>query len=163
MRRFLMLEEHKTGKREFGFDYIELAAEIDTRCSNSKTCFYRNMINPRRSHTPDEFTLEMRVDAECLRLDIILSQPAPQPQCDPSSRRAAVDTGSEEPGTPPRSPAVGTGSDGPGVLRADTQMEKEELFPLETRMDVFLNFNSTGAEQECILLQPDVGVKDNKV
>ena len=152
MRRLLMLEEHKTWKREFGFDYIDLAAEINTRCSNSKTFFYRNMINPRRSHTPDEFTLEMRVDAECLRLEIILSQPAPQPQCDPSSRRAAVDTGSEEPGTPPRSPAIGTGSNRLGVSRADTQIEKEELFPLETRMDGVLNLNSTGAEQACILL-----------
>ena len=45
-------------------------------------------------------------------------------QCDPSPRRAAVDTGSEEPGTPPRSPAIGTGP-GPGVSRAETQMEEE--------------------------------------
>ena len=72
MCRLLMLEEHKTWKREFGFDDIELAAEIDTRCSNSKTFSYRNMINPRRPHTPDELKLEMRVDAECLRLETIL-------------------------------------------------------------------------------------------
>ena len=44
---------------------------------------------------------------------------SPLSRCDPSPRRAAVDTGSEEPGTPPRSPALSTGS-GPGVLRAET-------------------------------------------
>ena len=38
----------------------------------------------------------------------------PSSQCDPSPRRAAVDTGSEEPGEPRRSPAIGTGS-GPGA------------------------------------------------
>ena len=36
---------------------------------------------------------------------------SPQSQCDPSPRRAAVDTRSEEPGTPPRLPAIGAGSD----------------------------------------------------
>ena len=48
--------------------------------------FYRNMFNPRRPHTPDELTLEMRVDVERLKMEIILSQPT-------------VDTGSEELGT----------------------------------------------------------------
>ena len=76
--------------------------------------FNRNMVIPRQPHTPAKFTLEMKVDVEGLRMEIILSQPAP-PQCDLSPRRAAVDTGSEEPGTPPRSPAIGTGSDGPEV------------------------------------------------
>ena len=36
---------------------------------------------------------------------------SPSSQCDPSPRRAAVDTGSEEPGEPRRSPAIGTGQD----------------------------------------------------
>ena len=61
---------------------------------------------------------------------------SPQSQCDPSPRRSAVDMGSEEAGTPPRSPAIGTGP-GPGVSRAETQMEEEELFPLETSMIFF--------------------------
>ena len=87
---------------------------------------------------------------------------SPQSQCDPSPRRAAVETGSEEPGTPPRSPAVGTGS-GPGVSQAQTQIEEEELFPLETSIDGFLRSNCTSTEQECTLLhQPDVGVDDEK-
>ena len=42
---------------------------------------------------------------------------SPSSQYDPSPRRTAVDTGSEEPRTPPRSPAIGTGSE-PGVSRA---------------------------------------------
>ena len=87
---------------------------------------------------------------------------SPSSQCDPSPRRAAVDTGSEEPGTPSRSPAIGTGS-GPGVLRAETQMEEETFFPFETSMDGFLRSNCTRTEQEYILLQSDVGVNDNKV
>ena len=88
---------------------------------------------------------------------------SPSSQCDPSPRRAAVDTGSEEPGTPPRSPAIGTGS-GPGVSQPETQIiEEEELFPFDTSMDGFLHLNCTSTEQECIFLQSDVGVNDNKV
>ena len=75
---------------------------------------------------------------------------------------AAVDTGSEEPGTPPRPPAIGTGL-GPGVPQAETQkMEEEEIFPFETSMDGFLRSNCTSTEQEYILLhQSDIGVDDN--
>ena len=88
---------------------------------------------------------------------------SPSSQCDPSPRRAAVDTGSEEPGTPPQSPAISTGS-GPGTSPAETQIvEEEEIFPFETSMDGFLRSNCTSTEQECILLQSDVGVNDNKV
>ena len=62
---------------------------------------------------------------------------SPSSQCDPSPRRAAVDTRSGEPGTPPRPPAIGTGS-GPGVSQAKTQiMQEEEIFPFETSMDGF--------------------------
>ena len=72
-RRLLMLEERKTWKREFCFDRTETAAEIDEKCFRtspvSKPFFYKNMSNPRRSHTPDEFTLEMKVDIERLRKD----------------------------------------------------------------------------------------------
>ena len=95
-------------------------------------------------------------------MEIILSQPT-SPQCDPLPRRAAVDTGSEEPGTPPRLTAIGTESDGPGVLRTEISMEEEGLPPFETSIDGFLNQNFTSTEQECVLLhQPDVGVDDEK-
>ena len=68
---------------------------------------------------------------------IILSQPA-SPQCDPLPRRVAVDTESEEPGRPPRSPAIGTGPDGPGMSRFETSREEEGLFSFETSIDSFL-------------------------
>ena len=147
MRRLLMHEKHKTWKREFGFDRIETAAEMDEKRSCTRTSpvpdpfFYRNMVIPRRPHSPDEFTLEMKVDVEGLRMEILLSQPASS-QCDPSPRRAAVDTGSKEPGTPPRSPAIGTGSEEPGASRA----------PFKTSIDGFLDSNFTSTEQECVLL-----------
>ena len=94
---------------------------MDEKRSRSRTSsilepfFCSNMLNPKRPHISDEFILEMKVNFGRLRMEITLSQPTPQPQCDPSPRRAAVDTGSEEPGTPRRSPAIGTGSDKPGV------------------------------------------------
>ena len=88
---------------------------------------------------------------------------SPSSQCNPSPRRAAVDAGSEEPGTPPRSPAISTGS-GAGLSRAETQiMEEEDVFPFETSMDDFLRSNCTSTEQGCILLQLDVGVNNNKI
>ena len=64
-------------------------------------------------------------------MEIIISQPTSS-QCDPSPRRAAVDTGSEEPGTSPRSPAIGTESEEPGASRASSK----------TSIDGFLNPNS---------------------
>ena len=120
MRRLRMLEEQNAWKREAGFDYLDTAAEMDARRSRTdpvpEPFFYRNMFNPRCPHTPDELTLEMRVDVERLRMEIVLSQPEPPLQCDASPRRLpAVDTGSEEPGTLRRLPAIGTGSDEPGV------------------------------------------------
>ena len=82
MRRLLMHEKHKAWKRESGFDRIETAAEMDEKRSCTSTSpvpnpfFYRNMAIPRRPHTPDEFSLEMKVDVECLQMETILSQPA---------------------------------------------------------------------------------------
>ena len=79
MRRLLMHEKHKAWKQEFGFDRIETAAEMDERRSRTSTSpvpnpfFYRNMAIPRHPHTPDEFTLEMKVDVEGLRMEIILA------------------------------------------------------------------------------------------
>ena len=95
MRRLLMHEKPKAWKREFGFGRIETVAETDEKRSRTSTSpvpnpfFYRNMIIPSHPHTPDEFTLEMKVDVGGLRMEIILSQPASS-QCDPSPRRAAV-------------------------------------------------------------------------
>ena len=79
MRRSLMHEKHKAWKREFGLDRIETAAEMDEKSSRTSTSpvsdpfFYRKMIIPRRPHTPDEFALEMEINVEGLRMEIILS------------------------------------------------------------------------------------------
>ena len=72
---------------------------------------------------PGEHTLEMNVEVEELRIEIVLSQPAPPPQYGSSPRRlAAVDTGSEELALP----------------RAETQStEREKMFPLQARLDGF--------------------------
>ena len=167
MRRLLMHKKHKTWKREFGFDRIETATELDEKRSRNSTSpvpdplFYQNMVIPRRLQTPDKFTLEMKVDVEGLRMEIILSQPASS-QCNPSPRRDAGDTGSEKRGEPRRSPAIGTGPRS-GLSQFEISMEKERLFPLETSIDGFLRSNCTSTEQEYILLhQSDVGVDDEK-
>ena len=115
---------------------------MDARRSRSNIVpvpfFYRSMFNPRRPHPPDEFILEMRVDVERLRMKIALSQPAPS-QYDSSPRRLlAVDTGSEGPGTLRRPPAFGTGLDEPGVSRAETSTDTEEINPFRASVDVFL-------------------------
>ena len=71
-----MFEEQKAWKRDAGFDRIETAAEMDAQRFRtslvSEPFLYSNMSNPRRPHTPDEFTLEVRVDVERLRMEIIL-------------------------------------------------------------------------------------------
>ena len=77
MHRLLMHEKHKTWKLKFGFDRMETAAEMDEKSSHTSTSpvpdpfFYRNMVIPRHPHTPVEFTLEMKVDIEGLRMEII--------------------------------------------------------------------------------------------
>ena len=122
--------------------------------------FYRNMVIPRHPHTPDGFTLKMKVDVEGLRMEIILSQTTSS-QCNPSPRRAAVDTESEEPGKPRRSPAIGTGSEGLGISRFETSPDGKELFPLEASIYGFFHSNFTSTEEEYVLLQPDIGMDDN--
>ena len=82
-------------------------------------------------------------------------------ECDPSPRRAAVVTRSEEPGTPPHSPAIITGS-GPEVSQVETQME-EEIFSFVGNRDVFLRSKCTSLEEDYILLQVqlEVGMDDS--
>ena len=85
-----MLEEQKAWKREAAFDHIDKAAEMYAQrfCTNRVSePFYSKIFNPRWPHTPDDFTLEMRVDVERLRMEIVLSEPALPPQYDPSPRR----------------------------------------------------------------------------
>ena len=168
MRSLLMHERHKVWKREFGYDRsIEIAAEMDEERSRTRTSpvlnpfLYRNMVIPEHPHTPEEFHLQMKVDVEGLRMEIILSQPSSS-ECDTSPRRAAVDTGSEEPGTPTQSPAISKGS-GPEAKQAETQMHGG-IFSFEASTDGLLDKNITSTKQEepALLHQQDVGVDDNE-
>ena len=81
-------------------------------------------------------------------------------ECDPSPRRAAVVTRSEEPETPPPSPAKITGS-GPEVSQVEAQMD-DKIFSFETSRDVFLRSKCTSLEEKYIWLQvqPD-GIDDS--
>ena len=124
------------------------------------------MVIPEHPHTPEEFHLQMKVDVECLRMEIILSQPSSS-ECDLSPRHAAVVTRSEKLETSPKSPAISTGLDRPGVspaFEADTPQTDESLFPFEASTDDLLDKNVTSTKQEepALLHQQHVGVDDNK-
>ena len=101
MRRLRMLEEQKAWTREAGFDRIAITAEMDAQRFHTgldSELFYTKLYNPRCPHTPEEHKLEMDVDVERLRMEILLSQPAPPPLCDSSPRRLpAVGTGLNKP------------------------------------------------------------------
>ena len=109
--------------------------------------FYSKLYNPRWPHTPEEHTLEMRVDVVRLRrMENVLSQPAPPPQFDSSPRR---------------SPAIGTGSDEPGVSRAGTEStEREYTFPLQASIGSFLHVCKSPEQGTTILLQAEIGAND---
>ena len=85
-------------------------------------------------------------------------------ECDLSPRHAAVVTRSEELETPPKSPAIGTELHRPGVspaIEADSPQTEESLFPPESSMEAFLDFNFLSPEQECTLHQSDIVVEYN--
>ena len=104
---------------------------------------YTKLYNPRWSHIPAAYTLEMNVDVQGLRIEILLSQPAPPPQCDSSSRR---------------SPTVGMGLGEPEEPRAEMQPTKREgIFPLQVSVDGCTSPDQVGT---AILLQADIGVYD---
>ena len=147
MRRLgMMLEEQEAWKREAGFDRIQIIAQMDAqrfRAGFDSEPLYSKLYNPRWPHTPEVHTLDMRADVERLRMKIVLSQPAPPPQCGSSPRR---------------SPAVGTGLDEPGVPRVETQStEREGTFPLQASLDGCTNLDQ---EDTAIWLQAHVGVDD---
>ena len=102
MRRLRVLEEQKAWKREAGFDRIKIIAEMREQHfigGFDSEPLYSKIYSPRWLHSPEEHKLDMDVDIERLRLESLLSQPAPPPQCDPSPRRLpAVGTGLHEPG-----------------------------------------------------------------
>ena len=71
-----MLEEQKAWEREAGSDRIETIAQKRARYFHTgfdSEPLYSKLYNPRWPHTPEEHTLEMRVDVERLRMEIVLS------------------------------------------------------------------------------------------
>ena len=126
MSRLRMLEKQKVWKLEAGFDRIDITAEMDAqrfRTGFDSEPFYTKLYNRRWSQTPEEHTLEMRVDVERLMMKIVLSQPAPPPQCDSSPRR---------------SPTVGTGLNEPRTPHAESQSTvREGIFLLKPASMVF--------------------------
>ena len=151
MCRLRILEEQKSWKRETGFDGIEIIAEIQAQllpADFDSEPLYTGLYNPRWPHTPEEHKLDMDVKIEQLRLEILLSQPAPSPQDDFSPRR---------------SPAVGTGLVEPRVrvLRRNKQCRRDCFLFSQCRW--FLHVNCTSPDQETtISIQTNVGV-DNEV
>ena len=128
--RLRMFEEQKAWKLEAIIDRIKTIAEIDVERRHvvfDSQPFYTKLYNPRWPHTPAEYTLKIRVDIKRLRMEILLSQPVPPPQCGSSLRRLpAVDTGSDESGTPRPLPANGMESAEPGVSLAESQSARRE-------------------------------------
>ena len=107
---------------------------------------YTGFHNLRWPPTPVEFTLDMNVEVERFRMEILLLQPPLPPQCDFS---------------PQWSPAAGTGLDESGVLHSEMQrMEREQSFTFQVGVDDFLRVDCTRIpEQEGTpFCQVDVGV-----
>ena len=89
MHRLRILEEPKAWKRKAGFDRIEITAEMDEQCLYTGfdlQLFNTKLYNPRWSHSSEEHKLEMEVNVERLRMEVLLSEPTPPPQCHSSTR-----------------------------------------------------------------------------
>ena len=101
MRRLQMLEKQEAWKREAGFETIAKMVAQRFLTDFDPEPFCTKLYNSRWLHTPENHTLEMRVNIERLRKKIVFSQPAPPPQCDSSPRRSlTVGTGLDKPGAP---------------------------------------------------------------
>ena len=84
---------------------------------------YTGLYNPRRSPTPEEYALDMTIEVESLRLEVLLSQPLRPPQYNSSPRR---------------SPAAGAGLDEPGVSHTEMQQtERDRTLPFQAGTDSF--------------------------
>ena len=71
-----MPEMQKDGKREGGFDRIEIKAEIHAQTLRrlyagfDSESLYTGLYDPRWWHNPEEYALEINVEVERLRLEI---------------------------------------------------------------------------------------------
>ena len=85
MRRVRMLEKQAAWKRKGGFEKNEIIAEMYEHTVrrlhsdfDSKP-LYTDLYNPRWPPNSEEFTLEMNVEVERLRMEILRSQPRTPP------------------------------------------------------------------------------------
>ena len=109
---------------------------------------YSKLYNPRWPHTQAEYTLEMDVEVERLRMEILLSQPAPLLQCGSSPRRSL---------------AIGMRLDEPGAPHAESQSTEEEgIFPLQASLKGFLHVCTSPEQESTFLFQVDVGINDEE-
>ena len=60
---------------ENGFDRIEVKAEMHEEILRRLLSGFTRLYNPRRPPTSEEFTLDMKIELESLRLEVLLSQP----------------------------------------------------------------------------------------
>ena len=107
MRRVWMLQKQAVWEREGSFDRIEIKAEIHEQTLRrlyagfDSEPLYTGLYNPRWLPTPEEFTLDMNVEVESLRLEILVLQSPPPPQYNLSPRLShAAGMGLDEPGVP---------------------------------------------------------------
>ena len=105
MRRVQTIEKQPAWKREGGFDRIETMAEVHAETLRRMHAgygpepYYTGLFNPRRTHTPEEFTLDLKVEVESLRMEVLLSKPLPPPIYNlPPRRSSAAGTELNEPG-----------------------------------------------------------------
>ena len=141
-----MLEKQATWKREDGFDRIKIIAEMHEHTVrrlhtgfDTEPLYTELYNNSRWSPTPEEFSLDMNVKVESLRLEVLLSQP--------SQGR--------------RSHAVGTGLDEPGVPHPEMQQtEQEGTFSFQAGFDGFLCVDCTRIPEQkrTLSCQADLGV-----
>ena len=75
-----MLEKQAAWKRWGGFDRIEIIAEMHEEILRRLHAgfdpepFYTGFYNPRRPRTPEEFSLDLKVEMESLRMELLLSK-----------------------------------------------------------------------------------------
>ena len=97
-----MLEKQAAWKREGGFDRVKIIPEMhEQTLRRLRVGFDSRSLYTGLPLTSEEFALEMNVEVERLRLEIIISEPPPPLQYNLSSRRSpAVSTGLDKPGVP---------------------------------------------------------------
>ena len=78
-----MLEKHSAWKREDDFDRIEIIAEMygqtlrHLHAGVASDPLYAGLYTPQWSPTLEELTLDMNVEVESLKLEVLHSQPSP--------------------------------------------------------------------------------------